>query len=115
MFPWSHNLLGLVRVKEVNINSPFLFIIYDTEHDIPLFVGKITNPSSQNQNSVQVVNRTTVENYENQLDDVNEKSNEPKKVCSGSSLKVCISEVCNFLDTDLQNLCILDCSEKCET
>ena len=95
----------------MKINSPFLFIIYDTEHDIPLFVGKITNPSP---NHPQILNRNIDKNNENQFDDVNEQRNESKTVCSGGTLEVCIEKVCNFLNTDLQKICFLDCDKKCK-
>jgi len=32
---------------EVNINRPFIFVILDLKNNIPLFVGKVVNPSSE--------------------------------------------------------------------
>ena len=97
-------------MKEINVNSPFLFVIYDTENDLPLFVGKVTNPSSQN--VAQIKNNT--EQSTDQTIQFGLRGSEPKKVCSGGSLKICVAEVCNFPDTELQKICFEDCSNKCK-
>jgi len=31
----------------VNFNRPFIFVIHDRKHNIPLFIGKVVNPSSE--------------------------------------------------------------------
>lgn len=32
---------------EVNLNRPFIFVIHDRRNNIPLFIGKVVNPSSE--------------------------------------------------------------------
>jgi len=32
--------------QEVRLNRPFIFVIHDRKNDIPLFIGKVVNPSS---------------------------------------------------------------------
>lgn len=32
--------------REVNVNRPFVFVIHDLKNNIPLFIGKVVNPSS---------------------------------------------------------------------
>merc|ERR1712038_1475507 len=34
------------RAVVVNVNRPFIFVIHDRKHNIPLFIGKVVNPSS---------------------------------------------------------------------
>ena len=40
------------RPKEILVDKPFLFIIRDIQQDIPLFVGKVNQPSPQAENYV---------------------------------------------------------------
>jgi len=35
------------QTTEVNVNRPFIFVILDRQHNIPLFIGKVLNPSSE--------------------------------------------------------------------
>merc|ERR1711902_465726 len=32
---------------EVNLNRPFVFVVHDRKNNIPLFIGKVVNPSSE--------------------------------------------------------------------
>merc|ERR1712038_1999989 len=34
------------RAVVVNVDRPFIFVIHDRKHNIPLFIGKVVNPSS---------------------------------------------------------------------
>merc|ERR1711879_184743 len=33
--------------REVNVNRPFVFVIHDLGNNLPLFIGKVVNPSSE--------------------------------------------------------------------
>jgi len=33
--------------REVNVNRPFVFVIHDLRNNLPLFIGKVVNPSSE--------------------------------------------------------------------
>merc|ERR1712119_77345 len=35
------------QAHEVNVNRPFVFVIQDRKNNIPLFIGKVVNPSSE--------------------------------------------------------------------
>ncbi len=39
---------GLLRPREISFNRPFVFVIQDKAHGIPLFVGRIVDPSGIN-------------------------------------------------------------------
>jgi serpin B len=38
-------LSGMVAPHELVLDRPFLFVIHDTEHGTPLFVGRVAEPS----------------------------------------------------------------------
>jgi len=40
------------RAVVVNVNRPFIFVIHDRKHNIPLFIGKVVNPSSVTSNDI---------------------------------------------------------------
>merc|ERR1712227_1070944 len=79
--------VGTFKYKEVNINSPFIFIIYDTENRISLFVGKITNPGSKIDDSFSV--------RLNDEEDVESADGSEQDGCVGGSYEKCISSACN--------------------
>jgi len=79
--------VGTFKYKEVNINSPFIFIIYDTENRISLFVGKITNPGSKIDDSFSV--------RLNDEEDVESADGSDQDGCVGGSYEKCVSSACN--------------------
>merc|ERR1719245_2020406 len=79
--------VGTFKYKEVNINSPFLFIIYDVENRISLFVGKITNPGSQTEDSFSV--------RLNDEEDAESADEPDQDGCVGGSYEKCVSSACN--------------------
>ena len=102
------------QMKEININSPFIFSIYDTENRISLFMGKITNPGGGGEAEAEAV--LGLREFTGDYDDYETAENEEEEiatVCSGGSLQDCVYKVCNFPDVELQKVCILDCEAKC--
>ena len=104
-------------MKEININSPFIFSIYDTENRISLFMGKITSPGGGGETEAEPV--LGLREFTGDYDDYEAAEIEEveveavKTVCSGGSLQDCVYKVCNFPDVELQKVCILDCEAKC--
>ena len=49
------------HAHEVNVNRPFAFVIQDRKNNIPLFIGKVVNPSSEEPR--QRENNTLLENF----------------------------------------------------
>ena len=49
------------QAHEVNVNRPFVFVIQDRKNNIPLFIGKVVNPSSEQPR--QRENSTDLENF----------------------------------------------------
>lgn len=39
-------LSAVYKVKKLYFNEPFLYMIMDTEHELPLFIGILDNPMS---------------------------------------------------------------------
>ena len=101
-------------MKEININSPFIFSIYDTENRISLFMGKITSPGGGGETEAEPV--LGLREFTGDYDDYETAQIEEEEmatVCSGGSLQDCVYKVCNFPDVELQKVCILDCEAKC--
>ena len=42
--PGNKSFNKSVRVKEVIVDKPFIFVLEDTEHNIPLLVGRVVSP-----------------------------------------------------------------------
>merc|ERR1719192_2847750 len=103
------------QMKEININSPFIFSIYNTENHISLFMGKITNPGGGGEAEAEPL--LGLREFAGDYDDYGaaeiEEEEVIKTVCSGGSLQDCVYKVCNFPDVELQKVCILDCEAKC--
>ena len=102
------------QMKEININSPFIFTIYDTENRISLFMGKITSPGGGGETEAEAV--LGLREFTGDYDDYETAEIEEEEivtVCSGGSLQDCVYKVCNFPDVELQKVCILDCEAKC--
>ena len=103
------------QMKEININSPFIFSIYDTENHISLFMGKITNPGGGGEAEAEPL--LGLREFAGDYDDYEAAEIEEEEaivtVCSGGSLQDCVYKVCNFPDVELQKVCILDCEAKC--
>merc|ERR1712215_471318 len=47
--------------KIVKVNRPFMFVIQDLKNNIPLFMGRIVNPTGKNQSANQSANETILE------------------------------------------------------
>merc|ERR1719410_3146396 len=93
--------VGTFKYKEVNINSPFIFIIYDTANKMSLFVGKIINPRA-----IQDLEDFGVR--KNDEDDQNS--------CVGGGYENCVAETCNsggLTSTRAVRSCIAFCDSHC--
>eukprot|EP00092_Neocalanus_flemingeri_P034480 GFUD01037491.1.p1 GENE.GFUD01037491.1~~GFUD01037491.1.p1 ORF type:complete len:486 (-),score=126.64 GFUD01037491.1:215-1672(-) len=123
---------GPLRLR-INIDSPFIFYIHDTRRNIPLFMGRIVNPSMEKTEPLESVNdpletekikennfdlfdtkSTTIDeepiNFEGTTVRSTEKSS--SKVCPGGNLETC-TDGCDFEDSRLHRICIRSCAKKC--
>jgi len=122
---------GPVR-KKINIDSPFIFYIYDTKRQIPLFMGKIVDPSKDNKEPLhsldnplekdqEIFSSTKASVDDDKLkpededrikfeEEVSTKSS--TKVCPGGDLDTCIDS-CDFETTREHRICIRSCARKC--
>ena len=117
---------GGVRFRNINVDSTFIFAIYDTEKKISLFIGRIDNPSSKeventilslHSNDKEIEEEKEEDEMKVNNDEIKEKDDEIKidTTCSGGNLETCILEVCNFESVTTQKLCIKNCEIKCKT
>ena len=111
---------GGLRFKKINVDSTFIFSIYDTEKKISLFIGKIDNPSGADDQDapedssyfpVDQVSDISFNSRESEPD--NDDSKETDNNCPGGKFETCVKEVCVFSNTRTQRICIEDCEEKC--
>merc|ERR1719483_1841735 len=121
---------GPVR-KKINIDSPFIFYIYDTKRQIPLFMGKIVDPSKDNKEPLhsldnplekdqEIFSSTKASVDDDKLkpededrikfeEEVSTKSS--TKVCPGGDLDTCIDS-CDFETTREHRICIRSCAQE---
>ena len=116
----SLEVRGGLRFKKINVDSTFIFSIYDTEKKISLFIGKIDNPSGADDQDapedssyfpVDQVSDISFNSRESDPD--NDDSKETDNKCPGENFETCVKEVCVFRNTRTQRICIEDCEEKC--
>ena len=84
---------GPLHQLKIDINSPFIFFIQDTKENLPLFMGKIVNPTGM-----------TVD-----------KSLEPGErifTCPGGDLDACTDD-CDYPDSRKHRICVGSCAKKC--
>merc|ERR1719410_2942118 len=99
--------VGTFIYKEVNINSPFIFIIYDTANKMSLFVGKIINPAAIQDPEVFGVRK----NDEDVANDDHDQDS-----CVGGGYENCVAETCNsggLTSTRAVRSCIAFCDSHC--
>merc|ERR1711915_523917 len=83
-----------------SINSPFLFFIQDTKNNIPIFMGKIVDPTIENKENPDTESNITFDG-------------EPKStVCPGGSVVACTDE-CDGPDARSHRICTNSCAKKC--
>jgi len=87
---------GPLQLK-LSIDSPFIFFIQDTKRNIPLFMGKIVNPSMERVDDII---------FEKAL------PAEKPQICPGGDLDTCTDD-CGFKDTRSHRICTGSCAKKC--
>merc|ERR1711915_470846 len=85
---------------KISINSPFLFFIQDTKNNIPIFMGKIVDPTMEKKEKPDTESTITFDG-------------EPKStVCPGGDIVACTDE-CDVPDARIHRICINSCAKKC--
>jgi len=85
---------------KISINSPFLFFIQDTKKNIPIFMGKIVDPTMENKEKPDMESDITFDS-------------EPKStVCPGGDVVACTDE-CDVPDARSHRICTNSCAKKC--